>query len=733
MAVNNSAHWLRVGAVAAGIGTALVTGHGVAIADDTGTTTDSSSTGTTTSTGTSDSEPADAEQDSQTDDEGEAEEAEEAEEADEAEETDEAEEVEEDTDSRRAPRREVLRVAELSDQVSEVSEQAVAVTQAISTPEPEPETESGNPAAFTVAAAVPALPPQATVSVVSVSPPRVTAWRPAREFVIGVLETAGFDPNPAPGAPPNSPVLEAIWAVYRRIEAVFANEGPNVVGATVTDSQIVDGAVEVTGVVEFDDLNDDPLTYTATNGEHGTVVVGADGTFTYTPTDPNFTGTDTFSITASDNGFHSHGLPALQQSGDPHTSTALVSITLTEAANQPPVLSNHSAGEPDENGVVTGTFTVTDLNGDDVDIAAPDTVDIVVTQDPTTPTVHTVTYTYTPSFDDRLAASYAGSGSETLTFTASDGEFDSDPLSVAVDVRPFDANTVIATVGGTPGGSEIVLSTDGSTAYVAGSGSTVKVIDTATFTVVDTVDVGAPVNGLALADNDTRLYATHADAGTISVIDTTTNAVIETFDVDGTPLHIAVSPDGDTVYAPYGGGVWVIDASDHTIIDDIPITTTSSFFRNIAVSPDGETLYVTGGDGITVIDTSTGAVTTTIATAGFVPSDIAVSPDGETLYVTTNFFGSVRGIDVATGNVVGVRYYSGLELGLSPDGSAVYATDFTGNGVYVINTTDYEIDDSITVGDSPQGVVFSPDGALAYVANASTGTVSVIWTGLVPE
>lgn len=757
--------WLRVGAVAAGIGSAVVTGHGVAVADDTDTGTESSAA---SSTDASDSDTSDAEKDSLTDP-GSDEESGEPQEQDEPEEPEQLDEPEDldETGSDETGSDETDPVVEIEPEVlePEVLEPEVVLDteefaragehrggfdlQTSSSPtayspsalrssavveQAAPPVAATRADAVTTAisvAAVPALPPQATVSVTPESPAPVSAWLPARNVVIGVLDIFGFDPEPAPGDPPNSPVLEAIWGLYRRIESVFANERPTVVGATVTDSQIVGGVVEVTGEVEFDDYNDDTLSYTATNGAHGTVTVGEDGTFVYTPTDPSFTGTDSFEITASDESLHAHGLRALLQPANLHTTTTTVTITLTEAPNQAPVISNHSGpSEPDENGAVTGTFTVTDLNGDPIEITADGTVDIVITHDPSTPTVHTVTYTYTPSFDTRLAASYAGTGSETLTFTASDGELVSDALTVAVDVEPFDPHTVIATIGDTPGSRKIVLSADGSTAYVGGTSTTVQVIDTATFTVIDTVDVGAPVNGLVLAENDTRLYATHADAGTISVVDTTTNAVLATIDVEGTPLNLAVSPDGSTIYVPYGGGVRVIDASDRTIVDDIPITTSSAFFRNIAVSPDGETLYVTGGDGITVIDTETAAVTRTIVPDGYLPSDIVVSPDGETLYITTGFFGSVRGIDVESGNVVGVRYYSGLELGLSPDGSTVYATDFTGDGVYAISTTDYEIIESITVGNRPQGVVFSPDGALAYVTSAGTGTVSVIWTGL---
>jgi hypothetical protein len=130
-------------------------------------------------------------------------------------------------------------------------------------------------------------PPTASVAVTTVTPTHTTELRPIRQLVIGVLGIFGFSPNPAPGSPTPNPLLEAVWAMYRRVESTFWNDTPTVKAVSVTNTELTDeGDVIVSGTIDFDDYDDDPLTYTSTDGAHGSVTVNADGTFTYTPTDP---------------------------------------------------------------------------------------------------------------------------------------------------------------------------------------------------------------------------------------------------------------------------------------------------------------------------------------------------------------------------------------------------------------------------------------------------------------
>jgi YVTN family beta-propeller protein len=54
---------------------------------------------------------------------------------------------------------------------------------------------------------------------------------------------------------------------------------------------------------------------------------------------------------------------------------------------------------------------------------------------------------------------------------------------------------------------------------------------------------------------------------------------------------------------------------------------------------------------------------------------------------------------------------------VSPDGLHVYVNNYGSGTVSVIDTSTDVVRGAITVGGGPYGIVFSPNGARAYVAN----------------
>ena len=89
---------------------------------------------------------------------------------------------------------------------------------------------------------------------------------------------------------------------------------------------------------------------------------------------------------------------------------------------------------------------------------------------------------------------------------------------------------------------------------------TVSVIDTASNTVIKTIEVGLHPTGMALSPSGDRLYVTNANSDTVSVIDTRTDTVRKTLHVGlagkngkpgllgSSPNAVVVSPDGRTLY-----------------------------------------------------------------------------------------------------------------------------------------------------------------------------------------
>ncbi len=155
--------------------------------------------------------------------------------------------------------------------------------------------------------------------------------------------------------------------------------------------------------------------------------------------------------------------------------------------------------------------------------------------------------------------------------------------SSSVSVIDTATDTVVATVPLPPGSRPfmVAITPDGAHAYVTNQGplppigsSTVLVIDTATNTVVATVTVENAPAGVVITLDGTRAYVSNEFSNNVSVIDTATNTVVgDPIPVENFPIGIAITPDGARVYVAHGGStgdkVSVIDTATNTVIATI--------------------------------------------------------------------------------------------------------------------------------------------------------------------
>jgi YVTN family beta-propeller protein len=231
-------------------------------------------------------------------------------------------------------------------------------------------------------------------------------------------------------------------------------------------------------------------------------------------------------------------------------------------------------------------------------------------------------------------------------------------------------NTVIATISDPYEPLGVAVSPDGSRVYVAdactsdclgsGSGSSaVSVIDTATNTVIGAIALpdAALSSGIVVSQDGSKLYVASAigplnvnDDGIVWVIDTATQTVITTIDTtlpyaDG----LVLNPTRPRLYVDsVVGYIAVIDTTTNTVINDS--STHSDYFAGgfgVAMKPDGTRLYLFGEltstpqSGMAVIDTTDDALNlVTLAPSDelLYPVGLTVHPDGSRLYAT-NFIG----------------------------------------------------------------------------------------------
>lgn len=127
------------------------------------------------------------------------------------------------------------------------------------------------------------------------------------------------------------------------------NDAPTVDKATVAVTGAEDTAI--TGQTVATDVDNTALTYTVTQGANGTVAIGTDGKYTYTP-NANFNGTDTFTVKVSD------GTDSVTQT---------VNVTVTPVPDNPTADADNTKAltvAEDTAGVIVVAFTDPDAPSD---------------------------------------------------------------------------------------------------------------------------------------------------------------------------------------------------------------------------------------------------------------------------------------------------------------------------------------------------------------------------------
>jgi len=284
-------------------------------------------------------------------------------------------------------------------------------------------------------------------------------------------------------------------------------------------------------------------------------------------------------------------------------------------------------------------------------------------------------------------------------------------------------------------------------------------------------------------------YIVNGGSNTISVIDLATETVKETIELNGAtfPHHIYLSPDKATMavaitstdlsggHGGHTGGtggykVLIIDAVKGTIHHEIALT---KLPHNAVYSPDGKELWVSQADmqsSVNVYNTTDYSLIKSIAVGGGL-SETTFSTDGSKVFAANTMDSSVSVINPATkmvdktiavgGDPVGawpgmngymyvdnehdqtiseikvsnLTVTATINLGFKPGYVAFYhhtdelwVSDATNGKVvyYKMQGGSWTKIGEITTGADAHAIAFNTDGSKAYVTNQSAGTVSVI-------
>ena len=241
-------------------------------------------------------------------------------------------------------------------------------------------------------------------------------------------------------------------------------------------------------------------------------------------------------------------------------------------------------------------------------------------------------------------------------------------VSGSVLVIETESNSVVTNVSGIPSADDIAFTQSGNHALVGSRDEyQIAVIDTETFTVIQTIPTNGNPRNLAMHPYLNRAYAA-SSSGEILVIDTYTFTIVDSIDVSGEPWDVAISPNGAWVFADdrWGNGLWVIDANTNTLY-----TTVSSlgYLYGLEVSNNGAYIYVGGQyGGVWIIDGNNFEPITQVMIDDTV-WELALTCDDSQLYVG-NDSNEVAVIDTSSFSVSGyipMHNIGSLGIAICPD------------------------------------------------------------------
>jgi YVTN family beta-propeller protein len=295
--------------------------------------------------------------------------------------------------------------------------------------------------------------------------------------------------------------------------------------------------------------------------------------------------------------------------------------------------------------------------------------------------------------------------------------------------------------------TDVTFSPDGKRAFVSNRfEDTVSVIDTASRRVIRTVPVGDDPHGLLTDREGKNLYVLNTSEDTISVLDTETFEESKRLAASRGPWSLSLSPDGSQILVtntlsrfvefrtPSMSEVTVIDAKKGVVADRF-VAPAANILQGVTWHPSGEfglvTLNrtknlvpmtrlhqgwtITNGLGIVWKNGRVDQVLLDEPHLCFPdPADVAISVNGDLAFVTSSGSNRVAVVDVP-------KLLSMLQSASDHEREHVFPNHMGKPTEFVIKHIETE--------KSPRGIVVTPDGRTAFVANALDDSITVIDLG----
>gem|GEM_PF-1473622 len=225
-----------------------------------------------------------------------------------------------------------------------------------------------------------------------------------------------------------------------------------------------------------------------------------------------------------------------------------------------------------------------------------------------------------------------------------------------------------------------------------------------------------------------RLYVTRFMDGDVIVLDSATGEEMARIGLGfgANPVEVLPFHDNKTLYVSKRGHdeIAVIDAGTNSLKTVIKTGIHPNF---MSFSRDWKYLIVATNQGgkAMVIDLESNAVVSE-PRVGLGASGVAVTNDNRFAYVTSIYANDISVIDLRRMERVSTIHAPGAIAIVTPPGSHLAYFCSHRDRVSILDTRTNKVVGHIKVGDTPNYITLTPDGGLAFVSNALSGTVSVI-------
>jgi YVTN family beta-propeller protein len=261
--------------------------------------------------------------------------------------------------------------------------------------------------------------------------------------------------------------------------------------------------------------------------------------------------------------------------------------------------------------------------------------------------------------------------------------------------------------------------------FVTEADSTVSAIDCASGAVTSAIKVGFNPRALAYDSVHDKVFCANQSDSTVSVIDCASNSVLATLHVGPYPYDLAVASDVNRVYCAVEGEATVAVINTETNQLEAAIEVGSYPWALAYYSPLQKVYCASFGmNSVDVIDANTNGRTTTIQNVGLGPNGIGVG--GAYVYCANMTSNDVAVIEPLRDSLVRrVPVGSKPERFLyEPVNQKMFCT-VTGAGSVAVFDRDGSLLKTMNAGDMPKGMALNRTDLRVYAASYGTDTIYV--------